>query len=51
MRSDNYCSKPERLHDRSIREDYVVMSDRKRGVDVRPDFNFSKQPVEMMGYR
>jgi len=27
------------------------MSDRKRGADVRPDFNFSKQPVEMMGYR
>ena len=23
----------------------------KRGADVRPDFNFSKQPVEMMGYR
>jgi hypothetical protein len=51
VRSDNHCSKPERLHDRSIREDYVVMSDRKRGADVRPDFNFSKQPVEMMGYR
>ena len=31
MHSDNHCSKPERLHDRSIREDYVVMSDRKRG--------------------
>src|SRR6516225_3753617 len=51
VRSDNHCSKPERLHDRSIREDYVVMSDRKRGADVRPDFNFSRQPVEMMGYR
>jgi hypothetical protein len=23
----------------------------KRGTDVRPDFNWSKQPVEMMGYR
>jgi hypothetical protein len=22
----------------------------KRGADVRPDFNFSKQPGEMMGY-
>jgi hypothetical protein len=22
-----------------------------RGADVRPDFKFSKQPVEMMGYR
>jgi len=26
-------------------------NDRKRGADVRQDFNFSKQPVEMMGYR
>jgi len=31
MRSDNHCSKPARLHDQSIREDYVVMSDGKRG--------------------
>jgi hypothetical protein len=23
----------------------------KRNADVRPDFNFCKQPVEMMGYR
>jgi hypothetical protein len=23
----------------------------KRGADVRPDFNWSKRPVEMMGYR
>ena len=31
VRSDNHCSKPKRLHDRSIREDYLVMSDRKPG--------------------
>jgi hypothetical protein len=23
----------------------------KRGADVQPDFNWSKQPVAMMGYR
>jgi hypothetical protein len=23
----------------------------KRGADVRPDFNWNKQPVQMMGYR
>jgi hypothetical protein len=23
----------------------------KRGADVRPDFNWNKQPVAMMGYR
>jgi hypothetical protein len=23
----------------------------KRGTDVRPDFNWDKKPVEMMGYR
>jgi hypothetical protein len=23
----------------------------KQGADVRPDFNWNKQPVEMMGYR
>jgi hypothetical protein len=23
----------------------------KRGADVRPDFNWNRQPVEMMGYR
>ena len=23
----------------------------KRGADVRPDFNWNKQPIAMMGYR
>jgi hypothetical protein len=23
----------------------------KRGVDIRPDFNWNRQPVSMMGYR
>ena len=27
------------------------MSDRKRGADVRPDFNWHKRPVGMTGYR
>ena len=30
---------------------FVCGASSKRGADVRPDFNFSKQPVEMMGYR
>ena len=51
MRSDNHCSKPARLHDQSIREHYVVMSDGHRGADVRPDFNWDKKPVRAMGYR
>ena len=29
----------------------TVLTCGKRGADVRPDFNWSKQPVEMMGYR
>jgi hypothetical protein len=33
------------------RERFTCSACGKRGADVRPDFNFSKQPVEMMGYR
>ena len=30
---------------------FVCQACGKRGADVRPDFNWSKQLVEMMGYR
>jgi hypothetical protein len=30
---------------------FVCKACGRRGTDVRPDFNWSKQPVEMMGYR
>jgi hypothetical protein len=30
---------------------FVCQACGKRGADVRPDFNWSKQPVEMTGYR
>ena len=34
-----------------IEPQFVCKARGKPGADVRPDFNFSKQPVEMMGYR
>jgi hypothetical protein len=30
---------------------FVCKACGKRGADVRPDFNWNKQPVAMMGYR
>ena len=30
---------------------FVYTACGKRGADVRPDFNWNKHPVEMMGYR
>ena len=30
---------------------FVCQACGKRGADVRPDFNWNKQPVAMMGYR
>ena len=30
---------------------FVCQACGKRGADVRPDFNWNKQPVGMMGYR
>jgi hypothetical protein len=40
-----------RLRLSDIEARFVCGACGKRGADVRPDFNFSKQPVEMMGYR
>ena len=43
--------RPDDLQLSDIEPRFVCRVCGKRGADVRPDFNFSKQPVEMMGYR
>ena len=38
-----------RLSDLEAR--FICQACGKRGADVRPDFNWNKKPVKMMGYR
>jgi hypothetical protein len=42
---------PDGLRLSDIEDRFTCTACGLRGADVRPDFNFSKQPVEMMGYR
>jgi hypothetical protein len=49
VRLDAWPDDVVRLSD--IEAQFVCGACGKRGADARPDFNFSKQPVEMMGYR
>ena len=47
--SGDQCADEMRLSD--IEAGFVCTACGKRGADVRPDFNWDKQPVRVMGYR
>jgi hypothetical protein len=42
---------PDDLRLSDIEDRFTCTACSKRGADVRPDFNWSKSPVGMMGYR
>jgi len=42
---------PDDLRLSDIEDRFTCTACGKRGADVRPDFNWNRQPVSMMGYR
>jgi hypothetical protein len=48
---DSGDGRPDDVRLSDIESRFVRRACAKRGADVRRDFNFPKQPVEMMGYR
>ena len=49
--SINGDSWPDDVRLSDVEDRFICKACGKRGADVRPDFNWYKQPAEMMGYR